>query len=130
MSLRLLLPPLAAALIAATAACGTDEEAEVRDTLDAFAQATAQKDYQRLCDDVFATSLVEQVTKVLPCEAALRNSDLASAKAPKLDVQSVTVDGESATAKVRSSAVNQKPSEDTVRLVKEDGEWRVVALAS
>lgn len=121
---------LAAVAALALTACGTDEEAEVRDTLDAFAQATAQKDYQRLCDELFAASLVQQVTKVLPCEQALSRSDLATATDPKLEVQSVTVEGESATAKVRSSAANQKPSSDTVKLAKEDGEWRVVSLAS
>ncbi len=131
MPLRPLALSLAAlALALPAAACGTDEEAAVRDTLDAFAEATAQKDYQRLCDTLFARSLVEEVAKVLPCEAALRNSSLDDARSPNLEVRSVSVDGKSATTKVGSSAANQKPSEDTVRLVKEDGEWRVVSLAS
>ncbi len=126
----------AAALLTALAltGCGgtrepSDEE-KVRATLTQFADATAKKDYQRLCDDVFATELVRQVAQVLPCEAALQRSDLGAAEDSRIEIRSVQVDGESATAKVRSSAANQKPSEDTVSLVKEQDGWRIVALAS
>jgi Putative lumazine-binding len=117
-------------LAAPLTACGRDEEGEVRDTLDAFAQATAKKDYQRLCDELFAAKLVEEVRQTVPCEVALRNSSLDDARNPKLTVRSVKVDGDQATAEVSTSAANQRPSQDTVRLVKEEGEWRIVALAS
>ena len=126
--------PLAAALCLLVAlaltACGRDDEAEVRATLDRFATATAEKDFQTICDRVFAAELVEQVRQSVPCELALRNSDLGDAEQPKLEVRSVEVDGDRASAVVRTSAANQPPSEDTVRLVREGEEWRVAALAS
>ena len=125
---RLALPLLILAL--AASACGRSEERDVRDTLEAFATATAKKDYQRLCDDLFAEKLVEEVRQTLPCELALKNSSLNDAKDPKLVIRSITVDGETASAVVATSAANQKPSEDTVRLVKDGEDWRIAALAS
>ncbi|HWT95513.1 MAG TPA: nuclear transport factor 2 family protein [Solirubrobacteraceae bacterium] len=128
-----LLPVLA--LLALVPACGGDDEeddpeAQVRETLVVYTQAIAAKDYQRLCDELFASALVEQVQSQLPCEVALQRSDLDQARSPKIEVQSVTVQGNSATAKVRASAANQPASQDTVRLVKEQGRWKIVALAS
>ena len=112
------------------AACGRSDERAVRDTLDAFAEATARKDYQRLCDDLFSETLVEEVRRTVPCEVALRNSSLDEARNPKLQVRRVRVDGDEASALVATSASNQPASEDTVRLVKEGDDWRILSLAS
>jgi hypothetical protein len=117
-------------LLVVAAGCGQSEERAVRRTLDDFAQATARKDYQRLCDDLFAQRLVEEVRRTVPCEVALRNSSLNDARNPKLTVRRITVDGNRATAVVATSAANQRPSEDTVELVKEREQWRILALAS
>jgi hypothetical protein len=123
---------IAAALAAAAllTACGGDDEGDVRETLDAFAEATAKKDYQRMCDDLLAEELIEQVRRVnLPCEVALRTG-LEDVEKPKLEIKSVRIDGDTATARVRSSAANQEPSEDVIRLVKSDDGWRIASLAS
>ena len=125
--------PLAALLCALVAvplaACGgRDDEKDVRAVLERFATATAAKDFQTICDGVFAEALVEEVRQAVPCELALKNSDLGDAKEPKLEILDVKVDGKQATAKVRTSAENQETSEDTVRLVREKEGWRVQAL--
>ena len=117
-------------LASALAACGRSDEREVRDTLEAFAQATAKKDYQRLCDDLFAEQLVEEVRRTVPCEVALKNSSLGDARDPKLVIRRITVDGDKASADVTTSAANQPASQDTVSLVREGDDWRIVALAS
>ena len=117
-------------LALAAAGCGRSPERDVRRTLDAFAEATAKKDYQRLCDEIFSTELVEQVRQQVPCELALKNSSLGDAKDPKLEIKRITVDGKVANAVVASSAANQRPSEDTVRLVKEGDDWRIQSLSS
>jgi hypothetical protein len=126
--------PLALILLACVlslTACSRDsDEREVRDTLRAFGDATARKDYQRLCDELFSEKLVEEVRQTVPCEVALKNSSLDEARAPKLEVRSVKLDGDTATAVVRTSAANQPPSQDTVRLVRERERWRIAALAS
>jgi hypothetical protein len=112
------------------AGCGASDEREVRATLDRFAEATAAKDFQTICDDVFASRLVAKVRVQVPCELALGRSSLADARAPRLEIRRVEVDGERASATIRTSAANQPASEDTVELVREDDEWRIAALAS
>ena len=105
-----------------------DEEEKVREQLDRYAQATREKDYQTICDDVYARDLVDRVRAAgLPCEVALRTG-LEDRQNPQLRVLAVEVDGEQALAKVRSTAGGEVASVDTVRLVKDDGEWRVAAL--
>jgi Putative lumazine-binding len=121
---------LTTVLVLLASACGRSPERDVRDTLNAFAEATAKKDYQRLCDDIFSEKLVEQVRQQVPCELALKNSSLGDAQKPKLEIKRITVDGDVANAVVASSAANQRPSEDTVRLVKEGEDWRIQALSS
>ncbi len=130
MSARL---PVAAVLLCALvlSACGREsDESAVRETLQTFAAATAAKDYQRLCDDLFSERLVEEVNKTLPCEVALRRSDLDTARNPRIEVRRVRIDGDRASAEVRSTAANQPPSDDTVQLVREDEQWRIAALSS
>ena len=117
------------AVAALASACGrSDPERDVRAALTGFAKASAERDYQALCDRWFAPSLVAQVEEAgLPCETAVKPG-IDAARRPELVVRGVEVDGDRASARVRTSAVNQAPSEDTVRLVRRDGEWRIAAL--
>lgn len=127
--MRRLAPALAAAL--ALAGCGgpSDEE-QVRDTLTDFTKATAAKDYQKLCDQLLAPSLIADLKKIgLPCELALQQG-LADVKQPKLIVGDVRVDGKKASAEVRTSAEGQAPSSDTVELERTDGGWRISSLST
>jgi hypothetical protein len=127
--------PVAAALLAACAVatgCGEEEpsdEQQVRDALAAFGSATAGKDYDALCERVLAPSLVEDVESIgLPCEVALERA-LGDVEAPTLAVGRVRVQGDEATAEVRSSAAGQDPSRDVVELVRVEDGWRVASLA-
>jgi len=104
-------------------------EEQVRETLDRFAAATRDKDYQTLCDDLYAQDLVERIRAAgLPCEVALRTG-LEDRQNPQLRVLSVDVDGDKATAQVRSTAVGEVPSTDTIALERDGGEWTVSSLA-
>ena len=106
-----------------------DSEDEVRETLDRFAAATRDKDYQTLCDDLYASDLVERIRAAgLPCEVALRTG-LEDRQNPQLRVLSVEVNGDSASARVRSTAGGEVPSPDTVGLEREDDDWRVSSLS-
>jgi hypothetical protein len=120
------------AAMLALAACGsggpTDEQLVAR-AVTAFGRATAAKDYRTLCDRILAPSLVSQVTSIgLPCEKALERG-LGGVRSPRLTLGAVTVDGDKATAEVRTAAANQAPSRDTLRLEKVRGAWRVASLA-
>ena len=93
---------LALALALALGACGesepTDEE-QVRSTLTAFSKATADKDYQRLCDRLLAPSLLADLKKIgLPCEIALQQG-LGEVKEPRLIIGEVDVKGKKASAR-------------------------------
>ena len=125
---------LAAAALAAAAmgGCGSGPSAQeqVRATLDEFGRATTAKDYQALCDKVFAPKLVEKLTQVgLPCEIAMQRS-FQDVQNPRLTIGKITVaeDEKSATAEVRTSASGQSPSQDTVELVPVEDGWRVSSL--
>ena len=122
-----------AALLACSvlvAACGRSDEREVRDTLERYAQAVERKDYQTLCDDLLAERLIDNLRQVnAPCETALQQG-LRDVEKPTIVVESVKVDGDTASAVARTDAANQEPSKDTIRLAKEDGEWRIVDLTT
>ena len=110
------------------AGCGASDETKVRATLSALARATAKKDYRALCEDIFASVLVERVEELgLPCERAMRIG-LKGVRRPTLKVLSVRIADDQADARVRSGARGQRPSTDTVHLVKQSGDWRVSSL--
>ena len=118
--------------VLALAGCGsggpTDEQLVAR-AVTAFGRATAVKDYRTLCDRILAPSLIEEVTSIgLPCEKALQRG-LGGVRSPRLTLGAVTVDGDTATAEVRTAAANQAPSRDTLRLERVHGSWRVASLA-
>ena len=124
--------PLVALAVAATvlAGCGggPSDEQQVRTTVQAFSDATAGKDYQRLCDDLLAPALLEKIKQAgLPCEVALEKS-LGDVKDPKLTLGQVTVDGDRATADIRTSAAGQQPSRNTLKLTKVGTKWRIASL--
>jgi hypothetical protein len=121
-----------AAVAPVLAGCGssgpTDEQLVAR-AVTAFGRATAAKDYRALCDRILSPSLIEQVTSIgLPCERALERG-LGGVRSPRLTLGAVQVDGDKATAEVRTAAANQAPSRDTLRLEKVRGAWRVASLA-
>ena len=122
---------LLVALVVVLAGCGgggPSDEDQVRATVAAFGRATAAKDYAKLCRQLLAPKLVEQVRSVgLPCEAALKQG-LGDVREPRLVVGRVTVRGDSATADVRTSARGQAPSRDTLKLTKIGGRWRIASL--
>jgi hypothetical protein len=124
--------PLVLAIAALLSGCGsgqTDEEA-VRETVTSFGQATAAKDYERLCGELLAPSLLESLDEIgLPCRVALEQS-LGAVEEPRLVIGAITVDGDKAQAEVRTSARGQSPSRDTLSLVRVDDRWRIADLGS
>jgi hypothetical protein len=108
---------------------GPDSDKEVRATLDRYAQATRDKDYQTLCDDLYATDLIDRIRSAgLPCEVALRTG-LQDRRNPQLEVLGVEVSGDQALVRTRTTAVGEPPSVDTIRLVRQGGDWRVASLS-
>ena len=126
--MRILAPALALLLAAGCGDQGPTPEEEVRSTVAAFGRATAAKDYQALCDRLLAPSLVEEVESIgLPCEVAMRRG-LGDVRDPRLTIGGVQVDGERASAEVRTAAAGEQPSQDTLRLLRVDDSWKISSL--
>ena len=127
-------PALLAAGALTLAACGggsheRSDADRVRDTLGAFGEASAKHDYRRVCAELLAKPVIDSVRRAgLSCESAMKSA-LQGVEAPKLEVRQVTIKGNSASAKVHTTAANQQASDDTVALVREGGEWKIGALA-
>jgi hypothetical protein len=124
--------PLVTVLLVAAGLCGCErgpsDSEQVQSTVEAFGRATAARDYQRLCDELLAPDLVQEVeTQGLPCEVAMRQG-LGDVEAPTLTIGRVVVDGDTATAEVNSAAQGQPPSRDTLQLERVNGTWRIASL--
>jgi hypothetical protein len=109
---------------------GPNAEKEVRSALDRYATATREKDYQTLCDSLFAKNIVDGLrSAALPCEVALRNSTFETLRNPTLTVLGIEVSGDQALASTRSTATGEQPAVATIKLIKQDGNWRIASLA-
>ncbi len=107
-------------------ACSGDDEAEVRTTVERFAEASRDKDVQTLCDDLLSTVDVQELRSTgQPCEVAL-GTGLEDVQNPTVEIRDVKIDGDEAEVTVDSSAAGQRPSTDTVKLQKEDDGWRIL----
>jgi hypothetical protein len=122
--------PILCVALCALAGCGGGESDEdgVRETVTAFGEATAARDYDRMCEDLLAPRLLESIDQIgLPCRVALREG-LGEVEDPRLVVGEIRVDEDTAEADVRSSARGQAPSRDTLRLVRTEDGWRISEL--
>lgn len=126
---------LAAAVLVATALAGTgcgdgeSDEELVRQAVADYGQATAKKDYQRICDEIVARELLQSVESVgLPCELAFKRG-LQDVKNPKVEVGDVKINKSKALVDVRSTADGQPASQDTLELTLQGGDWKISSLA-
>ena len=127
-AIRPLLVLLAACALAGCGDSGPSDEQQIRSTLAEFRRATAARDYQALCDRILAPKLIEAVKRIgLPCEVALQKG-IGDLRDPHLTVGAIDVSDDKATAEVRSSAAGEKPSQDTVELVRVGDSWRIASL--
>jgi hypothetical protein len=131
-AVRRLIPGLVALalVLAACGSTGPSDEQLVARTVGEFGRATTAKDYRALCTRILAPSLIEKVTRAgLPCEQALRKG-LGDVRDPRLTIGRITVSDDHATAEIRTSATGQAPSQDTLRLERVGGSWRIASLSS
>jgi hypothetical protein len=130
MSRRALLA--AAALAAVLSGCGAatsssgdfqGEEKRVADQVEKLQSAGQTGDAKELCDEVLARSLRDQIgAEGSTCQTQL---DLALDDADDFDltVEDVTIDGDTATAKVRGRVADGDQVR-TLKFVREGQEWR------
>lgn len=129
---RIALPLAAAAALAAAApGCGakqSDEPARVRETVRSFKDSVEKGDTATICSKLLARRLINNLADLgLPCDVALQA--LKSVERPKLKILRIKVRDKEAFATVRTNAVGQRPSEDTLHLIREGSAWRIDDLA-
>ena len=132
---ELLAVPLVLAALAAGCTGGSSsasnfegEEKQVADVVEKLQTAGETGDAKAICDEVLAKELRDQIEAAgSNCEQELEKA-ISDADDFELDVESVQVDGDTATAKVKGGE-----GEDGVRdfeFVREGGDWRATSLGS
>lgn len=124
-----------AALLAGCAGGGSSagefegEEQNVAEQVEKIQSAGETGDAAEICDDVLAASLREDIQAAgSSCEQEMEKA-IKDADDFELEVEDVTIQGDSATARVRG----RQGGEDRVRefgFVREDGSWRATDLGS
>ena len=110
--------------------CGTSDTTAVRDKMQQFATATADRDYATICHQVLAPDLTAHLAATgVTCEQAWQLA-LSAVKNPYMSVGKITVKGSSATAIVLSVAQNQRSSLNAIGLKKTGSGWRIESLAN
>ena len=130
--LRRLLTLLIAVAALALAACGGDDEEEVEQTVRDFVSASSEPDPERFCDEIVTQEFLEQATGATgdrageECRRQLEEAP--GVDAELVEIRSTEVDGEK--ARVRAVIRAQgRPATQTLRLAKEDGDWKLAGGA-
>jgi hypothetical protein len=127
--LALLLPVLVLTGCAPSAGQGVDTgrfqgaSKDVAKALDDLTDAARRKDGQRACAQLLSRRIVDALDKAGGCQKAMKEQ-FGDADVSTLDVKSIQVDGDRATARVESDFDGDKRV-STIPLVRESNSWRV-----
>jgi hypothetical protein len=126
------------ALAALTAGCGASDstsagfegqEKAVADQVEKIQSAGEARDAKQLCDDVLATSLRDAIANAgSSCEVELDKA-IRDADDFNLDVEDVTVTGDTAVAKVKTGSGDDAETRD-FEFEKEGDSWRATSLGT
>jgi hypothetical protein len=115
------------------AACGettstskfTGESHDVAQTLSDFQGNVTAREQKKLCENDLAASVTKRLQSVGGCQAVLKKQ-LVQLDSTNLTIESVSVSGATATAKVKST-YSGKSRVTTVSLVKEGSRWKIAS---
>jgi outer membrane lipoprotein SlyB len=97
----------------------------VANTVEDFESAASKGDQDQICRDFLAKALVEQYAKHGgSCEAAVDGA-LKDTDSFDLTVESVTINGQQATARVKADRGKEPDQQRTLTLVKQGTGWRI-----
>jgi hypothetical protein len=114
---------------------GADEEprpatgapAAIVDVVERLERATAQRDWDVICRDLFTAAARERAGGE-DCGRLLRSA-ADEIRQPSIEIRGIDVRGERATVLVRTRSEGQPPIADSLRLRREPDGWRVESLA-
>lgn len=124
------LPALALLALGLIACSGSDDEADVQQTVRDFVEATNERDGERLCGELVTQEFKEQATGATGdrvnriCEQQLELTTELDLKL--LAVGATEVDGERATVRTRLDIDGVKAPR-IFQLQKEDGSWKLAS---
>lgn len=105
----------------------TGPKQDVAQAIDDLKTDAKRHDASKICTDLLATETLNRLKAAnIDCASALKKA-VDEASSYDLEVQSVTIRGDRATARVKDKAAG-KTSIDTFTLVKEGGSWKIVGL--
>jgi hypothetical protein len=99
---------------------------EVAGVIRRLEAATAKQDFTTICDRVLAAATRKQAGGD-ECPAVLEQRGR-GVKHPRIRIQAIEVQGRSAQVRVRTTATGQAAVTDLIRLVRENGSFRVLSL--
>jgi hypothetical protein len=102
---------------------GTPKEAV--DTVEAFRKALAARDFATICDQLYTTEAREAAGGD-DCQSVLAQ-ETAKLRDPKVEILGLTVAKDGALVTVQASVRGEKPVQDTLRLVREKGRFRIAS---
>jgi outer membrane lipoprotein-sorting protein len=104
----------------------TGAQKDVASAVEDFETAARKSDEGQICTNLLASSLIDSLRSASgeTCNKAVNNA-LDDADSYDLTVKSVNVSGNTATAVVDSK---NKATNDTLKLVKEGGRWKIASL--
>jgi hypothetical protein len=130
--LRTFVTLLTAVAALALAACGSDDEEDLEQTVRDFVSASSEPDPEAFCGEMVTQEFLEQATGATgdraddECRRQLEEAP--GVDAELVEIRSTEIDGEE--ARVRAVIRAQgRSSTQTLRLEKEDGEWKLAGGA-
>ncbi len=118
----------------ALAACGTTTstagfkgtEHDVAQTIANLQSNITSGEEKKICTETLAAAVVKRLGGTSACESTIKDQ-LAEIDNTELEVQSVKIEGSSATAEVKSIHSGKKRT-TTVTLAEEGGKWKIVSV--
>jgi hypothetical protein len=99
---------------------------DVAGVIQRLEKATARQDYATICDSLLAAATRKQAGGDQCPDVLGRRAR--GIRRPHIRIQAIEVQGDSAQARVRTTAAGQEPATNVIRLVREDGGFRVLSL--
>jgi hypothetical protein len=99
---------------------------QIADLVQKLEKATAQRNFTTICDDLLAAATRRQAGGA-DCPDVL-DQRARGVRRPRIRIQSIEVQGSQALVRVRTTATGQAATRDVIRLVREQGKFRVLSL--
>ena len=128
-------PAALCALVIGLAGCGGGDDddpagglaKEAASVVDQLERSIRQGDFERVCSELLSAEVRRQAGGG-ECPAMLARTS-AGVRRPRIEVEAIKIEGAMAAVDVVTVAEGQARVEDTIRLVREEGAYRISSLS-